>query len=198
MSGLLTVLDAPSARELQLLSGLTTEVYTANIINLRGDTSNYKATTYTYLDMMAAKKEHGVVMDMDVLALKRPMRTPRNLGLKTRNPGLKPRNPGLKTLWSGQMGRNKSSVLEIQANLRQHYLQQFPTSSLEVVVTQLWPNYFPRWSPGDMTAGRPWDVFRMQGSQGVWYTGSSVSFESLSAVTEYNKLLIKQMVARKI
>ena len=68
MSGLLAVLDAPSARELQLLSGLTPEVYTANIINLRGDTSNYKATTYTYLDMMAAKKEHGVVMDMDVLA----------------------------------------------------------------------------------------------------------------------------------
>ena len=101
MSGLLTVLDTPSARELQLLSGLTTEVYTANIINLRGDTSNYKATTYTYLDMMAAKKEHGVVMDMDVLALKRPpMRTPRNLGLKT--------------LWSGQMGRNKSSMPEIQ------------------------------------------------------------------------------------
>ena len=100
MSGLLAVLDAPSARELQLLSGLTPEVYTANIINLRGDTSNYKATTYTYLDMMAAKKEHGVVMDMDVLALKRPMRTPRNLRLKT--------------LWSGQMGRNKSSVPEIQ------------------------------------------------------------------------------------
>ena len=184
MSGLLAVLGAPSASELQLLSGLTPEVYTANIINLRGDTSKYKATTYTYLDMISAKKEHGVVMDMDIIALKRPRRTPRSLGLKT--------------LWSGQMGKNMSGLLEIQANLRQHYLQQFPDTSLEVVVTQLWPNYFPRWSPGYMTAGRPWDVFQMQGRQGVWYTGSSVSFESLSAVTEYNKLLLKQMVARKI
>ena len=48
-----------------------------------------------------------------------------------------------------------------------------------------------------MTAGRPWDVFQLQGSQGVWYAGSSVSFESLSAVVEYNKLLLGKMVTRK-
>ena len=47
-----------------------------------------------------------------------------------------------------------------------------------------------------MTAGRPWDVFGMQGQQRTWYAGSSVSFESVRSVMEYNKLLLKQMVPR--
>ena len=180
MSGLLAVLDSPSPREQNLLSGLTPEVYTANIINLRGETD--KAISNTYLDNIAAKADHSVVLDLDVLALKSG-RTPRSLGLRT--------------FWSGQMGRNTSSLPDIQRSLRQHYLRQFPSSSLEVVLTKSWASYFPRWSPKDMMAGRPWDVFQLQGSQGVWYTGSSVSFESLSAVTEYNKLLLRQMVARE-
>ena len=167
MSGLLTVMDSPSAREIHLLSGLIPEVYTANIINLRGNTS--KAMSNTYLDNFAAKKEHSVLMEYDILALK-----------SGRTPG----SPGLRTFRSGQMGRNRSSLPDIQRSLRQHYLRQFPSSSLEVVVTKSWPSYFPRWSPMDMTFGRPWDVFQLQGSQGIWHTGSSVSFESLSAVTE--------------
>ena len=48
-----------------------------------------------------------------------------------------------------------------------------------------------------MTSGRPWDVLGMQGREGIWYAGSSVSFESLSAVMEYNKLLLRQMVPRR-
>ena len=48
-----------------------------------------------------------------------------------------------------------------------------------------------------MTSGRPWDVVGMQGREGIWYAGSSVSFESLSAVMEYNKLLLRQMVPRR-
>ena len=48
-----------------------------------------------------------------------------------------------------------------------------------------------------MTSGRPWEVLGMQGREGIWFAGSSVSFESLSAVMEYNKLLLRQMVPRR-
>ena len=54
-----------------------------------------------------------------------------------------------------------------------------------------------RWSPAEMTSGRPWEVLGMQGREGIWFAGSSVSFESLSAVMEYNKLLLRQMVPRR-
>ena len=180
MSGLLEVLDAPSPREQQVLGGQSTEVYTANIINLRGHTD--QDVSKTYLDNIASKKDQSVVLDVDGFALKS---------------GEKARSRGLRTLWSGQMSRNTSSLPGLQGTLRHHYLHQFPSSSLEVVESQSWTNYFPRWSPGQMTAGRPWDVLQLQGSQGVWYAGSSVSFESLSAVVEYNNLLLRQMVTRK-
>ena len=45
-----------------------------------------------------------------------------------------------------------------------------------------------------MEAGRLWDVFRMQGRNGIWYSGASVSHESIRSVMEYNKLLVKNMV----
>lgn len=33
----------------------------------------------------------------------------------------------------------------------------------------------------------------IQGVAGMWYAGSSVSFESVPAVMEYNELLLRQM-----
>ena len=36
-------------------------------------------------------------------------------------------------------------------------------------------------------------VFELQGQHKMWYAGSSVSFESVRAVMEYNNLLLKQM-----
>ena len=33
----------------------------------------------------------------------------------------------------------------------------------------------------------------MQGKHGIWYAGSSVSFESVKSVVEYNKILLSNM-----
>ena len=69
-----------------------------------------------------------------------------------------------------------------------------------------------RWKPEDASNGSHWDVFNiqarpslefasehntctssLQGVDGMWYAGSSVIFESVSAVMEYNELLLRQM-----
>ena len=64
-----------------------------------------------------------------------------------------------------------------------------------------------RWSPEDASNGSHWDVFNLQASlssvktlktlaqgvDGIWYAGSSVIFESVPAVMEYNELLLRQM-----
>ena len=47
-----------------------------------------------------------------------------------------------------------------------------------------------------MEAGRLWDVFRMQGRKGIWYSGASVSHESIRSVMEYNNLLVRKKVPR--
>ena len=45
-----------------------------------------------------------------------------------------------------------------------------------------------------MQEGRLWDVFSMQGRSRTWYIGSSVSFESIRSVMEYNNLLVRNML----
>ena len=45
-----------------------------------------------------------------------------------------------------------------------------------------------------MQAGRLWDVFSIQGKRRTWYIGSSVSFEAIRSVMEYNNLLVRNMV----
>ena len=54
-------------------------------------------------------------------------------------------------------------------------------------------NYFPRFSPADIEEGVLWRVLEMQGQYGMWYIGSSVCFESVKSVTEYNKMLVQNM-----
>lgn len=45
-----------------------------------------------------------------------------------------------------------------------------------------------------MQEGRLWDVFSLQGRHRTWYIGSSVSFEAIRSVMEYNNLLVRNMV----
>ena len=53
--------------------------------------------------------------------------------------------------------------------------------------------YFPRYSEEDMESGILWRILELQGKYGMWYTGSSVCFESVKSVVEYNKILVSNM-----
>lgn len=53
--------------------------------------------------------------------------------------------------------------------------------------------YFPRYSPEDMERKILWDIVKYQGKKNMWYLGSSVIFESVKSVIEYNKMMVKNM-----
>ena len=78
-------------------------------------------------------------------------------------------------------------------SLRSHYEEGFNAISVEILRTISW-EYFYRWSPGEMKEGRLWDVISLQGRSRTWYIGSSVSFEAIRSVMEYNNLLLRNMV----
>ena len=131
MSGLPNILSQASRQELHLFQSLTTEVYTAHLINLRGETS--KAIYTAYLDNMDRAVEHGVVLEIDIVGLKN-LAKPNDLR----------EVEGLRSMWVGQMGRNETSVRSLRRLLTAHYRNQYPKASSEVLLTKSWTNYFPR------------------------------------------------------
>jgi len=70
----------------------------------------------------------------------------------------------------------------------------------ELVHQAHWDNYFPHFSVEGIVKERlPWRVFETQGKNRTWYIGSSVSFESIEDITNYNiQLLESQGFGKKI
>ena len=69
-------------------------------------------------------------------------------------------------------------------------------TDLQLLNLTTW-NYFPRFSPADMEKGVLWRILEVQGQYGMWYIGSSVCFESVKSVTDYNKMIVQNMKAVK-
>ena len=46
-----------------------------------------------------------------------------------------------------------------------------------------------------MESGKLWRILEMQGKYGMLYAGSSVIFESAKSVTEYNEILVENIVS---
>ena len=69
-------------------------------------------------------------------------------------------------------------------------LGNMQATSVSVLHMKSW-RYFPRFSNDDLAEGMLWRILEMQGKYGMWYIGSSVSFESVKSVIEYNKMLLK-------
>jgi hypothetical protein len=79
----------------------------------------------------------------------------------------------------------------IQRKLFQH-LRDFNNANPQIVEQVKWGYYFPNFPPEAITGGALWDVLDMQGMYNTWYIGSSVSFDAIESVFEYNQLLLKQ------
>jgi hypothetical protein len=62
----------------------------------------------------------------------------------------------------------------------------------EVLDQRLW-DYFPRLTREGIAAGGPNRLARMQGREGVWYTGGSVVLESIDHIVDYNTVLAKRI-----
>ena len=98
----------------------------------------------------------------------------------------------LKKCWE-----NPLSEKQLNDQLKRHYQEGFNATDVEILQTISW-RYFPKWSLSEIEQGRHWQVFGIQGKNKLWYAGSSVCFESVRSVMEYNKLLIKQMIPHPI
>ena len=60
----------------------------------------------------------------------------------------------------------------------------------DIVKQVIW-SYFPRYSKEDLADGVLWNIYDLQGKYNTWYLGSSVCFESVKSVVEYNLLLLR-------
>lgn len=58
------------------------------------------------------------------------------------------------------------------------------------VIAEVYKKYFPR--SRDFNQCNPWNILPLQGQENVWYVGSSVSFESIENVLDYNRLIVDQ------
>ncbi|XP_069107937.1 uncharacterized protein [Argopecten irradians] len=105
-------------------------------------------------------------------------------------------NPGgqqLKTSVYYQLTEGKPKRQTLTRKLRQHVLSTEKASNFKIIKRIRWP-YFPRYSVSDMATGILWDIFDRQGLHNIWYIGSSVYFESVMNIVEYNNLLLKQFL----
>ncbi len=87
----------------------------------------------------------------------------------------------------------RPSDAETRLNVVEHFKSR-QAKSVAIVKHEIW-KYFPHFPDEDIVNGVLWDILNMQGEKKMWYIGSSVSFESLKSVIEYNKLLVSKMTA---
>ncbi|XP_062601049.1 uncharacterized protein LOC134262697 [Saccostrea cucullata] len=113
------------------------------------------------------------------------------LGIRENGPDKNPQETqmyyqvGIENPWA------KDIDITIQSNLVS-FLKKFRKSNPRVLEQTKWGYYFPRFSGEDTVRGYLWDIIDMQGQFNTWYIGSSVCFESMESVIEYNNLLMSK------
>ena len=91
-----------------------------------------------------------------------------------------------------QYGKRKPPNMSCLEKILRKSLKDTQATNIEIVRQESW-EYFPKFSPNDMADGVLWDIFKIQGNRRTWFAGSSVNFESVKSVIEYNKLLVSRM-----
>ena len=89
------------------------------------------------------------------------------------------------------MAKTKQSKTELIRKFTEQ--KQHLKANLALIFKMEQWRYFPRYSEEDMESGILWRILELQGKYGMWYTGSSVCFESVKSVVEYNKILVSNM-----
>merc|ERR1711915_1066438 len=148
--------------------GTTSSVFTSSLVKVVSDIRN--GPSYAFLENVQNKIDHGVMSSYFYEGL-----------LKSNI-----RDPKVMDEWDASHMDAKLKTIIVD-----HFMKNFNASSVEILQTISF-KYFPRWSPEDVNRGLHWDVFDKQGRKNTWLTGSSVSFESVKSVLEYNNLLMRQ------
>ena len=142
-----------------------------------------------WFDNVMKKREHSVWAQRDSYASVKGYEGPdyQNKVYPSGNDG-KP----LRTTVVYQYGKSRPDKQELHEILTSH-LKNISASKVSIQQTKIW-TYFPRFNPSPIRNGILWDILELQGRYGMWYAGSSVIFESVKSVVEYNMLLVSMMV----
>jgi len=73
------------------------------------------------------------------------------------------------------------------------FLADHATGDTKIHERREW-DYFPRFTSEAIRAGQPWSVIRNEGALKTWFIGSSVCFESVEAVLDFNHFIIERSV----
>merc|ERR1711892_102831 len=167
-----------------LFKDMHSVAYSCTLVRIKSDIRNGPYTGF--LESMQSKIENGVIVEGCSSGIVLP-----NIGEPEVVDMWDENNSDVKTTTVIQLGKEAVSEKALNDILINHYQQNFNATNVEVLLTLTW-KYFPRWSPVDLNTGRHWDVFNMQGRRRTWFASSSVSFESVKSVLEYNSLLLRQ------
>lgn len=177
----------PSTKEKEIFSKLNPVWFTTTLFDSTYGVRGSSPIDY-WISNVEEKREHSVWAQRDSYGTLNGLQGP------AYENGSLPGGPDGRFTRTGvayQYGKRKPTSCAIKRNFYKHF-RRTKASNICVLKRSTW-EYFPRFSPQDMATGILWDIFEMQGRRRTWFTGSSVSFESVKSVLEYNKLLASKM-----
>ena len=181
-------------KEQELLTRTTRTYFTTAILDSR-NVSRAKTPIDFFFSNMISKREHSIWVQRDSYAAIHGYQ-----GDKYQNGGYPNGDDGLNVRSTVVYAMGKADPKLTSTDLRMQFFDHMKSmggKDLDLCNLTTW-NYFPRFSPADIEKGVLWRVLEMQGQYGMWYIGSSVCFEIVKSVTEYNKMLVQNMKPVKL
>ena len=178
--------------ERQLLTATNHVYFTSSIVDSENEIRGYTPIDY-WMDNIRRKRQYSVWAQRDSYAAIRP----RYKGVPYQTNSLPNGNDGKSTRTNivYQLSNKPPAKQHLKTILIKHF-ENIGGTNINIIEMKIW-RYFPRYSPAHMEQGYLWRILEMQGKYGMWYIGSSVSFESVKSVVEYNKLLVRNMIMPK-
>ena len=180
-------------KEQELLTRTRPEYFTTAILNSR-NVARAKSPVDYFFSNVIFKREHAVWAQRDSYALVQGYQ-----GDDYQNGVYPSGDDGLDIRSTVVYAMGKVDPALTGTDLEVKFLDHAKSmggTDLQVLNLTTW-NYFPRFSLADMEEGVLWRILEMQGTYGMWYIGSSVCFESLKSVTDYNRMIVQNMEAVK-
>ena len=179
----------PVTEEVEYFSKTEERYFTTSLIDTTGMIRGHTPIDY-WVDNMAQKRENSVWAQRDSYGVINKQSGPEYRSAKLPTGG----NNGdrsMRTTVVYQMGKKLSSLRFLARILRKH-IRDVKGDIVSIIDAKTW-RYFPRYSPADMETGILWKILKLQGKYNMWYIGSSVCFESVKSVVEYNRLIVENM-----
>ena len=174
--------------EWKLFKEMESVYVTTSLVNSVGVIRGLTPSEY-WFDNWLKKRENSVLTQRDSFATIQGFVGPdyQKGAFSSGNDGLP-----IRTTVVYQVGGKSKPLKQDLNDILIGHLQSINGTDVHILETDVW-RYFPRFKPCLIGSGILWDILELQGKYGMWYAGSSVIFESVKSVVEYNKLLVGLM-----